>query len=101
MNRRRNFWGSQAASLQLPAACRQHFREANCERKNASRQAAQTNRLAACAPQNAIIATPSQSLTSEKQNSRTLSSPAAVIFVGFGLAPKIFGVFGSIIHAAH
>jgi hypothetical protein len=45
-------WGVQAASLQLPAACRQrqHFRAAN-PKQRMSRQAAETSRLAACAPQ--------------------------------------------------
>ncbi|HAK06687.1 MAG TPA: hypothetical protein DCO65_05375 [Spartobacteria bacterium] len=54
-------WGAQAASLQLPAACRQHFCKANrlsVFRKRAAptRQAAESNRLAACAPQNIAIA---------------------------------------------
>jgi len=49
-------WGAQAASLQLPAACRQHFDEtSNVFKLKMSRQAAETNRPAACAPQNTAI----------------------------------------------
>src|SRR5439155_13040899 len=51
VNARRQFWGAQAASLQLPAACRQHLWRAAQRPTRASRQAAETNRPAACAPQ--------------------------------------------------
>src|SRR6266404_7590882 len=44
-------WGAQAASLPLPAACRQHFRASEPPWHIESRQAAETNRLAARAPQ--------------------------------------------------
>jgi hypothetical protein len=49
-------WGAQAASLQSSAACRRHKRIAEKFLppyvQGAFRQAAEKNRLAACAPQN-------------------------------------------------
>src|SRR5439155_20937810 len=47
----RRFRGARAASLQLPAACRQHLWRAAQRATRASRQAAEMNRPAACAPQ--------------------------------------------------
>src|SRR5204863_4238543 len=49
-------WGAQAASPQLPAACRQHsiYTRIDLKLPKLSRQAAETCRLAACAPQSKI-----------------------------------------------
>jgi len=50
---RRRFWGAQAASLQPSAACRRRLGgKSSLACKEAFRQAAEKNRLAACAPQN-------------------------------------------------
>src|SRR5437867_11273831 len=79
----RNFWGAQAASLQLAAACRQHFsRSEPASKQKKSRQAAETNRLAACAPRTHCTA----AMTLSSIAIGVGSAPTSIVArVGFGL----------------
>src|SRR5438874_4033036 len=74
-------WGAQAASLQLPAVCRQHFRAANPEQRT-SRQAAESSRLPSCAPRSHATAAITFNSIAIGVGSAVIS---IVVRVGFGL----------------